>query len=71
MLKGKKMRQSFFIATVLGFFAFVSPVYAYIDPGSGSVLTSAIIGLFAAVGYTARKYFYKIVDFFKGGKKKQ
>ncbi|MFT5445594.1 MAG: putative membrane protein [Gammaproteobacteria bacterium] len=34
--------------------------YAYIDPGSGSAITTAIIGLFAAVGYTCRKYFYKI-----------
>ncbi len=65
------MNRSFIIVTVLWIFTFATPVYAYIDPGSGSVLTSAIIGLFAAVGYTVRKYFYKIIDFLKGGKKKQ
>jgi uncharacterized membrane protein len=67
---GKKMLQGFIITTFLCLFTFAAPVFAYIDPGSGSVLTSAIIGLFAAVGYTVRKYFYKIVDLFKGGKKK-
>jgi hypothetical protein len=39
---------------------------AYLDPGSGSVLTSAIIGFFAAIAYTLRKYFYKLRSFFGG-----
>ncbi len=34
--------------------------HAYVDPGSGSVLVTAILGLFAAVGYTVRKQFYRI-----------
>ena len=38
------------------------PFLAYIDPGSGSVLTTAIVGFFAAIAYTFRKYFYKIKD---------
>ncbi len=42
------------------FASMVLPAYAYIDPGSGSVLTTAIIGFFAAVAYTCRKYFYKL-----------
>jgi hypothetical protein len=33
---------------------------AYVDPGSGSVIVTTILGLIAAVGYTFRKYFYKI-----------
>ena len=40
------------------------PAYAYIDPGTGSVVTAAIIGLFAAVAYTFRKYFYRVKDLF-------
>jgi hypothetical protein len=47
------------MATIF-FACMVAPAYAYIDPGSGSVLTSAIIGFFAAIAYTTRKYFYKI-----------
>jgi hypothetical protein len=33
---------------------------AYVDPGSGSVIITTVLGLIAAVGYTFRKYFYKI-----------
>ncbi len=32
---------------------------AYVDPGSGSVIVTTVLGLIAAVGYTCRKYFYK------------
>lgn len=34
--------------------------HAYVDPGSGSVIVTTILGLFAAIGYTFRKYFYKM-----------
>ncbi|MEL6751701.1 MAG: hypothetical protein AAFO70_06445 [Pseudomonadota bacterium] len=34
--------------------------HAYVDPGSGSVIVTTILGLFAAIGYTFRKYFYKV-----------
>ena len=39
-------------------------VYAYLDPGSGSALITAILSFFAAIVYTAKKYFYKIRHFF-------
>lgn len=38
---------------------FPSVAFAYVDPGSGSVIVTTILGLFAAVGYTLRKYLYK------------
>lgn len=38
--------------------AMTDTVYAYIDPGSGGVLITAILGFFAAIGYTFRKWFY-------------
>lgn len=34
--------------------------FAYVDPGSGSVIVTTILGLIAAIGYTVRKNFYKI-----------
>jgi hypothetical protein len=43
-----------------------SPAYAYIDPGTGSVITTTILGFLGAVAYTVRKYFYRIGDFFSG-----
>ena len=33
--------------------------YAYVDPGSGSVIVTAVLGFAAAVSYTCRKYFYQ------------
>ena len=43
--------------------------HAYVDPGSGSVIVTTILGLFAAIGYTIRKYFYRIRRFFKKAEK--
>ena len=39
---------------------FPTIAFAYVDPGSGSVIVTTILGFIAAVGYTCRKYFYKI-----------
>ena len=45
-----------------------TPVMAYIDPGSGSAIMSAIIGFFVAIGITIKTYWYKIKSFFKKNK---
>jgi len=55
--------------TILSIFTlsmlYPSLAHAYVDPGSGSVIITTVLGLIAAVGYTIRKYFYKIRSFFK------
>tara|TARA_B100000965_G_scaffold375325_1_gene367290 strand:+ start:492 stop:698 length:207 start_codon:yes stop_codon:yes gene_type:complete len=43
--------------------------YAYIDPGSGSIIIQAILGAIAAVGTTASIYWSKIKKFFTKNKK--
>ncbi|WP_440980919.1 hypothetical protein [Shinella sumterensis] len=53
------------LAAIL-FIASQTAAYAYIDPGSGSIITSAIIGFFAAIAYTFRKSYYRIRDKFFG-----
>lgn len=40
-------------------------VFAYLDPGTGSMLLQGAIGLIAAALYTLRLYWKKILDFFK------
>ena len=45
-----------------------STAFAYVDPGSGSVIVTTVLGLIAAIGYTFRKYFYKVRRMF-GGKR--
>ena len=45
-----------------------STAYAYVDPGSGSVIVTTVLGLIAAIGYTFRKYFYMLKRSITGGK---
>lgn len=39
---------------------------AYLDPTTGSMLISAIVGLFASLVLAIRTYWYRIKAFFKG-----
>ena len=50
---------------------FPSTAYAYVDPGSGSVIVTTILGLIAAIGYTCRKYFYKFKRMITGKKSRE
>ena len=36
------------------------PAWAYLDPGTGSMIISAVVGLFATVGLAVKTYWYKI-----------
>ncbi|MCF6287723.1 MAG: hypothetical protein L3J53_00615 [Proteobacteria bacterium] len=42
---------------------------AYIDPGSGSAIMSAIIGFFVAIGIVIKTYWYKLKSLFTSGSK--
>ncbi len=39
---------------------------AYIDPGSGSAIMSAIVGFFVAIGIAVKTYWYKIKSLLGG-----
>lgn len=41
---------------------------AYLDPGTGSMIVSAIIGVFATVIYCFKGFFYKIFNLLRGKK---
>ena len=58
------------IALILLYFFISNTAYAYIDPGSGSIIISAIIGFFVTAGVFIKSYFYKIKSFFKKKVKK-
>ena len=49
---------------------FPLPVFAYVDPGSGSAIVTAVLGAIAAVGYILRKSFYKTKRKLLGKKRK-
>ena len=48
----------------------IQPAMAYIDPGSGSAIISAVIGFFVAIGLAIKTYWYKIKSIFSKNKQK-
>jgi O-antigen/teichoic acid export membrane protein len=60
--KGENMKNYVLLVTLL---TIVTPAMAYIDPGSGSAIMSAIIGFFVAIGLAIKTYWYKIKSIFK------
>jgi hypothetical protein len=61
-----QMKKITLIIPVTVIALWVPPAMAYLDPGSGSAIMSAVIGLLVAVGLTAKTYWYKTKSFFKG-----
>lgn len=47
-----------------------SPTVAYLDPATGTLIVSAIIGGFAAIGMFVKKFWYQIKGLFTGGSSK-
>ena len=60
--------QKILLLSVIILFLTVQPAYAYIDPGTGSVILQAIVGLFFAGAVTMKIYWGKIISFFKRDK---
>ncbi len=60
-----KLLVSMFVLTLM-----MTPgvAFAYIDPGSGSAIMSAIIGFFVAIGLAIKTYWYKIKSLFSSKK---
>jgi hypothetical protein len=48
--------------------AFAPAAHAYLDPSTGSMILSAVIGVLATAGLVIKNYWYKLKSFFRGGK---
>jgi len=48
----------------------ISDAYAYIDPGSGSLVIQIIIGALVGVGITVKIYWYRLKGFISNINKK-
>jgi hypothetical protein len=59
----------FALIALIGLWA--QTAFAYIDPGSGSAIMSAIIGLFVAGGLFVKSYWYKLKSIFSSAKKNE
>ena len=65
------MRKIIFSPLVMLLAFWVQPAMAYIDPGSGSAIMSAVIGFFVAIGLVLKTYWYKLKSFFISNKGSQ
>tara|TARA_Y100000591_G_C21737389_1_gene647382 strand:- start:288 stop:494 length:207 start_codon:yes stop_codon:yes gene_type:complete len=64
------MKKIFNLILIFNFFAFTN-AYAYLDPGTGSIILQAILGAIAAgVSYCAF-YWNKVKNFFKKNNSKK
>jgi hypothetical protein len=62
------MRRNSSIALLLTLAGFAPPALAYLDPSTGSMILSAIIGIIASVGLALKTYWYRIKGFFRKDK---
>ena len=55
-------------AVAISLAMFGAPAFAYLDPSTGSMIVSAIVGIFATVGLALKTYWYKFKSLFRGQK---
>lgn len=46
------------------------PAFAYLDPSTGSMIVSAIVGAFATVVLVVKTYWYRLLRLFRRGDRK-
>jgi len=51
---------------VVACLSIASPAYAYLDPGTGSMLISAVLGIAAAVALALKMFWYRVTGLFRG-----
>jgi O-antigen/teichoic acid export membrane protein len=52
-------------ALAIALLAFSPGVFAYLDPSTGSMLVSAIVGILASLALAVKTYWYKLKNFFR------
>ena len=63
MLIRRALRVMFVLAALL---LIAPPAHAYLDPGTGSMLLSALIGLAAAAALGLKMFWYRLASLFRG-----
>lgn len=59
------MQTALTLSLGLGLLAFASPALAYLDPSTGSMVVSAIVGIFASIALAVKTYWYRLKNLFK------
>ena len=63
MTVSRVLRVTLLLAACL---SIASPAHAYLDPGTGSMILSALIGVVAAVALALKMFWYRLVGWFRG-----
>ena len=50
---------------LLGLAGYSSQAFAYLDPGTGSMIISAVVGIFATLVLAIKTYWYKLLGLFR------
>lgn len=58
--------RSALVLAALGTVATTAPAHAYVDPGSGSILVTSILGMIAAASFTARSWIARARAYLRG-----
>lgn len=62
----RRVPRSAVFVTAIALGSFAPSVFAYLDPSTGSMILSAIVGIFATVGLALKTYWYKLKSIFSG-----
>ena len=65
-LERPKAMSTILRSTALAVLLLASPAaFAYLDPSTGSMVVSAIVGIFASIALAVKTYWYKIKGLFR------
>ena len=61
-MKHDRFSQSLLAFSLLGM---ATPAFAYLDPSTGSMILSAVVGMLATAMLAIKTYWYKLKNFFR------
>jgi amino acid permease len=70
MKKGKQARPLYFSTLALALLLVSPGAFAYLDPSTGSMVVSAIVGIIASIALALKTYWYRIKGYLRRGGKK-
>ena len=71
MKKFFKTNRVTLVMTALAFSLASPSAWAYLDPSTGSMVVSAIVGIFASIALAVKTYWYKIKGWFRKDAKQE
>jgi O-antigen/teichoic acid export membrane protein len=65
-MRRNKQATPIFLSTIALMLLLASPgAFAYLDPSTGSMVVSAIVGIIASIALALKTYWYRIKAFFR------